>query len=262
MRPVDREVIERDDKWVWDIFHRWSNVPLAQEKKYIEEVRREKVQEENNPGSWKDIWNQAYKFLDEEEYKDTMNVAERWVRELEKLGKEMERSAKAYTRDRESQEEEDMTELDVYERLLELNRTSSTTPPQPSSSPSTPQQLPSSTTQLTSQQHPAHQATVTSTLTTTERITLPDGSVTTKMMLKKRFADGREESSETVHTENGNGTTSGTGLWQNDEHWDKPSQNDAHRDKVGENRSVKGRLLAEAVNKPVEEKRKGGWFWS
>ncbi|KAG7002321.1 hypothetical protein G7Y79_00027g060130 [Physcia stellaris] len=39
-----------------------------------------------------------------------------------------------------------------------------------------------------------------STLTTTERTTLPDGSVHTKMVLKKRFADGREESSETTHT--------------------------------------------------------------
>jgi hypothetical protein len=38
------------------------------------------------------------------------------------------------------------------------------------------------------------------TLTTTERIILPDGAVHTKMVLKKRFADGREESNETVHT--------------------------------------------------------------
>jgi len=39
-----------------------------------------------------------------------------------------------------------------------------------------------------------------STLSTTERTTLPDGSVTTKVTLKKRFADGREESTETVST--------------------------------------------------------------
>lgn len=39
-----------------------------------------------------------------------------------------------------------------------------------------------------------------STLTTTERTTLPDGSVRTKMVLKKRFADGREENTETTHT--------------------------------------------------------------
>lgn len=39
-----------------------------------------------------------------------------------------------------------------------------------------------------------------STLTTTERHVAPDGSVTTKTVLKRRFADGREESSESVET--------------------------------------------------------------
>lgn len=39
-----------------------------------------------------------------------------------------------------------------------------------------------------------------STLTTTERTTLPDSPVTTKTVLKKRFADMREERIETVHT--------------------------------------------------------------
>jgi hypothetical protein len=42
-----------------------------------------------------------------------------------------------------------------------------------------------------------------STLTTTERSVAPDGSVTTRVVLKKRFADGREESTETVHTQRG-----------------------------------------------------------
>ena len=37
-------------------------------------------------------------------------------------------------------------------------------------------------------------------MTTTERTTLPDGRVYSRMVLKKRFADGREESSETVQT--------------------------------------------------------------
>ena len=44
---------------------------------------------------------------------------------------------------------------------------------------------------------------VLSTLTTTERTIAPDGTVTTKVVLKKRFADGREESTETVHTQRG-----------------------------------------------------------
>ncbi|KAF2087580.1 hypothetical protein K490DRAFT_56681 [Saccharata proteae CBS 121410] len=42
-------------------------------------------------------------------------------------------------------------------------------------------------------------------LTTTHRSVEADGSVTTKVVLKKRFADGREETSETVNTESGNG---------------------------------------------------------
>ena len=37
-------------------------------------------------------------------------------------------------------------------------------------------------------------------LTTTETTRLPDGTVTTKVVLKQRFADGREEERETVHT--------------------------------------------------------------
>jgi hypothetical protein len=39
-----------------------------------------------------------------------------------------------------------------------------------------------------------------STLTTTERHVAPDGSVTTKRVLKKRFADGREETEESIET--------------------------------------------------------------
>ena len=41
-----------------------------------------------------------------------------------------------------------------------------------------------------------------STLTTTEKTTLGDGTTHTKVVLKKRFSDGREESTETVHTQN------------------------------------------------------------
>lgn len=39
-----------------------------------------------------------------------------------------------------------------------------------------------------------------STLSTTETVTMPDGTVTTKVVMKKRFSDGREESTETVST--------------------------------------------------------------
>ena len=40
---------------------------------------------------------------------------------------------------------------------------------------------------------------ITATITTTERSTNPDGSMVTKVLLKKRFADGREVCTESVH---------------------------------------------------------------
>ncbi len=45
----------------------------------------------------------------------------------------------------------------------------------------------------------AESSSVISALTTTERKVMPDGTVHTKVVLKKKFADGREEGSETVH---------------------------------------------------------------
>ena len=81
---------------------------------------------------------------------------------------------------------------------------------------------------------------VISTLTTTERRTLPDGSVHTKMMLKKRFADGREESTETTHTTKENQTT--------------PQQKSIKDD---------GSTKTEPAPKIEKyEQKKKGWFWS
>ncbi|KXT01884.1 hypothetical protein AC578_2152 [Pseudocercospora eumusae] len=45
---------------------------------------------------------------------------------------------------------------------------------------------------------------VLSALTTTHTTRLPDGTVTTKVVLKRRFADGREETTESLHTTNEN----------------------------------------------------------
>ncbi|TKA29553.1 hypothetical protein B0A50_03566 [Salinomyces thailandicus] len=44
------------------------------------------------------------------------------------------------------------------------------------------------------------QVNVLSSLTTTQTTRLPDGTVTTKVLLKQRFADGREETEEKLHT--------------------------------------------------------------
>lgn len=103
------------------------------------------------------------------------------------------------------------TELDAYERLLTPQGTSS-------------------------ESGIASKSTILSTLTTTERTTAPDGTVTTKVVLKKRFADGSEQSSETIHTQRGEDTHHTEDPW-------KTMQNAQSQD----NLSVQ---------------KKGGWFWS
>ena len=88
-----------------------------------------------------------------------------------------------------------------------------------------------------------------STLTTTEKRTLPDGTVHTKVVLKKRFADGNEESSETVHTTRGSEV-----------------QSQAQTTQAG---GVKDELVKknatgtkEEKSKAKEEKSQIGWFWT
>lgn len=114
------------------------------------------------------------------------------------------------------------TELDAYEQLLEKPKTA----------------------QLSSNTAPAmHQddakPSILSTLTTTERSVAPDGSVTTKVVLKKRFSDGREESSETVHTQRGHELHP----W----HLDQP--------RIVPQIDTKGEVQE-------KEKKRSGWFWS
>ncbi|KAF2269459.1 hypothetical protein CC78DRAFT_529239 [Lojkania enalia] len=117
---------------------------------------------------------------------------------------------------------EDMpgTELDAYERLLGPA----------SGSPD-----------LTNEARPS----ILSTLTTTERTVATDGTVTTKVVLKKRFTDGREESSETVHTSRGQSVDEqAQDPWKavQDAQFPSPKQQDQ-------------------ANKKNAEK-KSGWFWS
>ncbi|KAF1968724.1 hypothetical protein BU23DRAFT_558270 [Bimuria novae-zelandiae CBS 107.79] len=109
------------------------------------------------------------------------------------------------------------TEMEAYERLLS-----------PATGPGASNQ--------TEERH-----SVLSTLTTTERTVAPDGTVTTKVVLKKRFSDGREESSETVHTQRG----------QEDEpqvtnRWPQKQEADVQH---------------KVQDKPNNNK-KTGWFWS
>lgn len=71
---------------------------------------------------------------------------------------------------------------------------------------------------------------VLSQLTTTETTRLPDGTVTTKVVLKRRFVDGREETKESVHTSN---------------------------------EELEAQAAEKAKEKSEKEKSKGkGWFWN
>ncbi|KAF2816626.1 uncharacterized protein BDZ99DRAFT_515206 [Mytilinidion resinicola] len=114
------------------------------------------------------------------------------------------------------------TELDAYERIVGPT-----------------QFTPSHQTNDSASSRPS----VLSTLTTTERTTQPDGTVTTKMVLKKRFADGREETSETVHTTQGHNNHAG---------FEVPSESGA-QPKVKQQ---------ETPPKQAAEKKTRGWFWS
>ncbi|EEQ89306.1 uncharacterized protein BDCG_04426 [Blastomyces dermatitidis ER-3] len=77
---------------------------------------------------------------------------------------------------------------------------------------------------------------ITSTITTTERRTLPDGSVQTTITRKKRFSDGKEESNETVQVENANHPPSGSETSQ-------------------------AQLQSAEQTNDRGSQRKGGWFW-
>ena len=137
--------------------------------------------------------------------------------------------------------EEAATELDLYERWLGLcddltgkgliQQTASRAFKQESSFTGS-----SSSTTEAADGKPS----IISTLTTTERITHPDGSVHTKMVLKKRFADGREESTETTHTTK--------------DQQAKPLQKISPKPEESNLETA-----AETVNSNTKTK---GWFWS
>lgn len=78
-----------------------------------------------------------------------------------------------------------------------------------------------------------------STLTTTEQRTLPDGTVTTKVVLKKRFSDGAEEVTERVHTQNAPSPSPSSSV---------ESQGNLASGKVKDGMT--------------KQKKDAGWFWS
>ncbi|OCL02241.1 hypothetical protein AOQ84DRAFT_382876 [Glonium stellatum] len=124
------------------------------------------------------------------------------------------------------------TELDAYERLIGPTEF-------------TPHSTASAAAAVTStnqSQNADSRPSILSTLTTTERTIQPDGTITTKVVLKKRFADGREESSETVHTQRGQGQSGQDA----DTAW----------------REMRNAQFPIHEKKPEKESKTGGWFWS
>ncbi|KAF1848126.1 uncharacterized protein K460DRAFT_277296 [Cucurbitaria berberidis CBS 394.84] len=139
-----------------------------------------------------------------------------------KVQKVLEQDAQKPSQAWQSEERETQTEMDAYEQLLASKE-------QPSTSPA---YLNSGTAK----------SSILSTLTSTERTVAPDGSVTTKVVLKKRFADGREESSESVRTQHG----------QEDNALAKDSWKDMP--------NVQTPSIEKDISKKTERGR--GWFWS
>ena len=145
--------------------------------------------------------------------------------------------------DEDDDEEEDITELDLYNRFLGFGNTATE-----------PDTICSLVGQSASRSfaHLQHDSTPTetennkpsilSTLTTTERTTLQDGTIHTKVVLKKKFSDGREESTETVHT-----------------------QNPVPQGSAQTQQMAKSREREDSNNERKQEgkeKKSRGWFWS
>ena len=140
---------------------------------------------------------------------------------------------------------DEVTELDLYERFLGTQYPQATScSPAPARTsdvkPTTSQALAASTPADAPTPTPA----IISTLTTTERNVFPDGSAHTKVVLKRRFADGREESTETVHTSHGAHAE---------------GQGSAKPFSAGE---VKDASKKEALEGIAQQAKKRGWFWS
>ncbi|MCJ1250682.1 hypothetical protein MMC30_007910 [Trapelia coarctata] len=140
--------------------------------------------------------------------------------------------------------EDEMTELDLFERLLNLKRSegNNTLSPVMNISEATETTGPDAHGESSQAKEKASLGII-STLTSTERVILPDGTVHTKVMLKKRFADGREESSETVHTTQGSTQLPAS----------KPERSDKAVEHVTAQSDDKKRS-------PKSERK--GWFWS
>ena len=138
------------------------------------------------------------------------------------------------TMDVNNDDDADIVEIDMYDRLFSLQ--------QPSSNSMTTAAA-RSTAHLQQGSYPldtdSRKPSILSTLTTTERTTLQDGSVHTKVVLQKHFSDGREERTETVH-----------------------HQNAVRHTQDLTSKSIKDDTWKDKANKETKESKASGWFWS
>ena len=134
------------------------------------------------------------------------------------------------------------TELDMYERML----TAGLTPPSSWAHDTmpAPRSQPEALSSRNESKSPQTSSLV-STLTTTETVTLPDGSVRTKRLLKKRFADGSEESNESEEIQAQKNTGSASRL--------QDARSRESREPLG---------AAEPESYRDNERKRTGWFWS
>ena len=145
--------------------------------------------------------------------------------------------------DDDDDDEEEITELDLYNSFLGFGNTA--TEPDPISSilgQSTSRSFAHLQHDSTPTETENNKPSILSTLTTTERTTLQDGTVHTKVVLKKKFSDGREESTETLHTQNP--VPQGSAQTQQ-------MAKSRERDDGKSERTQEGK-----------EKKSRGWFWS
>ena len=145
--------------------------------------------------------------------------------------------------DEDEDDEEEITELDLYNRFLRFGNTDTEADP---ISSVLGQSASRSFAHLQHDSNPTEtensRPSILSTLTTTERTTLQDGTVHTKVVLKKKFYDGREESTETVHTQN------------------PVPQGSAQTQQIAKSRE---RDNGDSERKQEsKEKKSRGWFWS
>ncbi|KAL8726032.1 MAG: hypothetical protein Q9166_006977 [cf. Caloplaca sp. 2 TL-2023] len=160
------------------------------------------------------------------------------------LGGQQALSEENATRQPEDDAEEDApTELDLYKHLLGAQS------PRATSSTSS-----QTVTSHTGERDASGQPGVISTMTTTQRTTRPDGSVYTQVVLKKRFSDGREESTETEHTTHGTQQSSESRRQITQQPKETVSTSTPS---LGHDGRVK-----QAIGQKIEEKKRNGWFWS